>query len=506
MISNRLLKFIKNEISEALTVIINQSLTFGVFPKPLKIAKVIPLFKKDENYMFNNYRPVSILSSISKVFEKVMFTQIYQYFNENNLLYDSQYGFRAHHSTELAAIEFLDTLYKELDNGESPISIFLDLSKAFDTIDHSILICKLKYYGFDNISLKLMENYLSERYQYVEFKDLKSELLNITTGVPQGSILGPLLFLIYSNDLHRINSCFRPIMYADDTTLCATLNNFNLSNNTISFNVNSELNKFNIWLKLNKLSLNCKKTSAMIFHMPNKIIDYPELKINEVPITYVKEFNFLGIVINENLNWKSHVDFISKKISKVVGILNKLKHTLPEQVLFTIYNSLIVPHLNYGALIWERNLNRLVILQKKALRAITKSKYNVHTSILFKNLNTLKCQDICALHCLKFCYKLENKLLPNYFLSSNIFTKRREIHYHFNRRVDDYSIPRIHHEFARQGIRYKAAVTLNNMNSNFREKINTHCFLGFKNYVKRAMIDSYDGICHITNCYICGRS
>lgn len=506
LISNKMLKVIKNEISQSLAIIINQSFTHGIFPKPLKIAKIIPLFKKDQNFLFTNYRPVSILSSLSKVFEKAMFAQIYQYLIDHNLLFDSQYGFRTQHSTELATIELLDRLYHEVDEGESPISIFLDLSKAFDTIDHAILTHKLKYYGFDNKAVKLMQNYLTDRYQYVEFNDTKSELLNISTGVPQGSILGPLLFIIYSNDLYRINSFFRPIMYADDTTLSATLNSFNFPNNSnTGFNITSELEKFNIWLKVNKLSLNCKKTSAMIFHMPNKHVEYPEIKINEVPIAYVKEFNYLGIILNENLNWKAHIDYICKKLSKVVGILNKLKSTLPGYVLFTIYNSLFVPHLNYGALIWEREISRLTILQKKALRAVTNSTYNAHTSAIFKGLRILKCKDICALHCMKFCYKLENKLLPKYFLHSGIFLKRSEFHNHFSRRQNDYNIPRIKHEFARQSIRYKAAVTFNSMTTNFRVKIDTHSFIGFKHYIKRSMIDSYATDCHIENCYICNR-
>ena len=173
-------------------------------------------------HTFNNYRPVSILSSISKIFEKFLFNQIYKYFSENKLFYQSQYGFRSQHSTELAALEFLDIITIEMDEGQVPLSIFLDLSKAFDTIDHKILLNKLKYYGISNKSLHLVSSYLSNRYQYVQLDDNKSDSLLIKTGVPQGSILGPLLFLIYLNDMSAITSCFHPIMYADDSTLMTT--------------------------------------------------------------------------------------------------------------------------------------------------------------------------------------------------------------------------------------------------------------------------------------------
>lgn len=504
--SNKLLKEVKNEISESLTVIINQCFSTGVFPNSLKIAKVVPLHKKNENYLFDNYRPVSILSSISKVIEKIMHNQIYNYLKESNLLYTSQYGFRSFHSTELATLELVNRITHELDKGLSPISIFLDLSKAFDTIDHSILLYKLRYYGFSASSLNLVKHYLSNRSQYVEYNENSSEDLLITTGVPQGSVLGPLFFIIYMNDLNKVNSSFTPIIYADDTTLLASLNQFHLNSNSISACINNDLSKFSNWLKLNKLSLNCNKTSAMIFRMPKKTVESPAILIDNVPIQFVKEFNFLGIILNENLNWKSHINHISKKVSKVVCILHKLKHFLPKHVLFTIYSSLIVPYLNYGALIWEKNASRLYTLQKKAIRAVTNSNYNAHTSVLFKSLNILKLPDICELHCFTFCYKLENKQLPGYFLSSNLFIKTSEVHNYPSRRNNTFAIPIIHHEYARHGIHYKIVNVFNNMLNQFKEKIYTHSLFGFKSYIKKSIILNYESLCNIENCHICSRN
>ena len=219
-LSNKLLKLIKIEISESLTLIINQSINTGIFPNKLKIAKVLQLFKKNENYVFDNYRPVSVLSSISKVIEKVMHIQLYDYFNRFDFLYDNQYGFRTNHSTELATLEIINRIVSKMDNNEIPINIYLDLSKAFDTLDHEILINKLTYYGVTGNSLLLLSNFLSERNQYVDFNSKQSDFRILSTGVPQGSILGPLLFIIYINDINMVTTLFKPIIYADDTVLC----------------------------------------------------------------------------------------------------------------------------------------------------------------------------------------------------------------------------------------------------------------------------------------------
>ena len=198
-ISNKAIKFIKNLIATPLALIINQSLMLGSFPDKLKIAKIRPLLKKNDPSSFTNYRPISLLPVISKIFEKVIHKQLLNYFTSNNMFSQCQYGFRPKHSTEHAALQLHDYIIRQLDINKTPFSIFIDLSKAFDTIDHTILFKKMKYYGIKHCNLLI--SYLVNRMQCVVFKEATSSLLNINTGVPQGSILGPLLFLIYINDL-----------------------------------------------------------------------------------------------------------------------------------------------------------------------------------------------------------------------------------------------------------------------------------------------------------------
>ena len=213
----------------------------GIFPDALKIAKVKPLYKKGDNFCLNNYRPISLLPTISKIFERVMFTQLYSYLNVNFLLSEQQYGFRSQHSTELACVKLVDYYHyitTEMDNIKkikSPTAIFLDLSKAFDTLNFNILLNKLQYYGIHGISLSLIRSYLTNRFQYVQFKNSESDLLEIKTGIPQGSILGPLFFNIMINDIVNSSNKFNFLMSADDTTIYFNLEDFPIEHREYCF-------------------------------------------------------------------------------------------------------------------------------------------------------------------------------------------------------------------------------------------------------------------------------
>ena len=236
--------------------------------------------------------------------------------------------FRENHSTELAALELIDRVIQYLDKGETPISVFLDLSKAFDTLDHSILLSKLEYYGIRDNALELYKSYLSNRKQYVVLDTIQSDSVNSVTGVPQGSKLGPLLFSIYINDIITCSDKFKFIMYADDTTLLTTANVFD-KQMELSLSINNELAKVNDWLRVNILSLNVNKTKAMVFHMPQKKMLLPQLNIAGMAIEFVNYFNFLGIKIDTNLNWLSHTHFVANTILKTAGVLNKLRDREP---------------------------------------------------------------------------------------------------------------------------------------------------------------------------------
>ena len=499
-ISVKLLKHLAPALLPSLTLIINQSLLTGIFPGKLKIAKVIPLHKKGDTQIMDNYRPVSLLSSISKLFEKVAYNQLYSYFKTERHFYDSQYGFRDEHSTEFAALEMVDRIVNEIDAKNTPISIFMDLSKAFDTLNHAILLKKLKHYGISDTELKWFKSYLENRYQYVEINNEKSPLCLITTGVPQGSILGPLLFLIYMNDIVKASSFFKYILYADDTNLQATLRASDEDNDKLVL----ELNKIRDWLAVNKLSLNILKTKYMIFHPKGKNITHliPHIVFDGIEIERVENFNFLGLIINEHLSWKPHTDCVANKISKYVGILNKLKHFIPADILKTLYNSMIQSHLNYSILAWGFECNRLVKLQKKIVRIITSSKYNAHTEPLMKQLNILKINDLFRLNSLKFFYKYANGKVPSFFVSYSI-VPQSDVHDYSTRFNNLVSLNVTRTHLARRCLRNNIQVILNSTPSIVLEKIYTHSFSGFVTYAKQSIINSYSNECTIPNCYVC---
>ena len=509
-ISSILLKRLATHVVSPLTVMINQSLCTGIFPEKLKVAKVIPLYKKGDNHLFDNYRPISLLSTVSKIFEKNVFTQVYNYFCAHKLFYESQYGFRKCHSTELAAIELVDRLCNYLDAGKVPVSVFLDLSKAFDTLNHTILIEKLRYYGLNDTSLNWFHSYLHDRLQFTEYNSVCSDVVTLSTGVPQGSILGPLLFIIYMNDIQAATSNFKAILYADDTNLVSPLCSFSSSNSVNSNNlsevaasINNELSCVQEWLLINKLSVNVNKTKFMIFHHPQRKIEHlvPALELNSEPLERVSEFNFLGLTLDEHISWKPHVQKIANKISRIIGILRRLKNILPTPVLITLYNTLILPHFHYGLLNWGFCMGRLQLLQKRSVRVISGSNYNAHTDPLLKKLHLVKLADLFTINVLKMYYKFKHARLPSYV--ENMFENFSRHHEHETRQSLILEEPMVNTASGENCLRYILPRIVNNTNHIIINMVDSYSFEGFVRYLKNYMIVHYVDYCVIPNCYIC---
>ena len=302
------IKSVAQHISPILVHIFNNSMLTGIIPKALKVAQITPIYKADDPMEFINYRPISILPVLSKILEKVVLKRLLDFLNKHDILNSSQFGFRKHHSTTLALIDLIDNISNSLDNKDYTIGVFLDLSKAFDTINHEILLNKLSYYSIRGRQLTWFSNYLSNRQQYVNFNGTSSQRNIIKCGVPQGSILGPILFLLYINDILNSSSFFKFILFADDTNIICS----DKSLTTLLHNVNVEMNKVSLWLKANKLTLNTMKTKFMLFVPKNKRVntDTVKLYIDGSEIEQTKIQKFLGVIINSQLDWKHHINYI----------------------------------------------------------------------------------------------------------------------------------------------------------------------------------------------------
>jgi len=360
----------------SLTIIIarlfNLSVVHGIFPECLKTSRVIPVFKRGDKTSMNNYRPISTLPIMSKLFEKLMKKQLCNFLTYSDILTPCQFGFRQNSSTSDAILEFLHSTVNSLDSGDCIIATYLDFAKAFDTVRHDVLLDKLEHLGVRGIILDWFRSYLSGRYQYVNVGDSSSALRRITSGVPQGSVLGPTLFLLYINDMARCSERLKFVHFADDTTVFCSGRDIEEA----SVCMNDELKRLVAWLRDNRLILNTDKTSYMIFSDVNNF-HVPDIRISNNTINQVEVANFLGVKIDCKLTFKAHIDDLCNSVSRSVGIINKISSMVPPASKKLLYYALIYSKVSYGILAWGRsslsNTNRVGKLLDRAKRIVSYS-------------------------------------------------------------------------------------------------------------------------------------
>ena len=333
------------------------------------------------------------MPKLSKIIEKCLKSRLIHYFTRNNLLNQVQFGFLAEKSTQDAILHLTEKVYSNLHDKLSTIAVYIDFSKCFDTLSRDILLKKLETYGIRGIPLNLLKSYLENRVQAVKVNSVISEFKEINVGVPQGSVLGPILYLIYVNDLPNISDQFSTCLFADDTTLI-----FEDKNKYELFNkCDYGVNLFFTWCCANRLSINISKTNLMLFSNKLKPFDIADIFMNNIRIDYVSSIRFLGIQIDDNLRFNVHINEITKKISKNIGVLYKLQQLVPNSTLLSVYRSIIECYICYCNLVFGNAANNhvspLVIAQKKAVRIVAKQPPFSHTNPIFSDLKLLKFAD-----------------------------------------------------------------------------------------------------------------
>ena len=457
----------------------NKLLHSATFPSWLKYAQIAPIFKKGDKDQPTNYRPISLLTSFSKIFEKVIYTRLENHINDNNILAKEQYGFRRNTSCEQAIYQLTNNILKALDNKQLVGGIFCDLTKAFDCVDHRILLNKLKFYGITGNANKLIKSYLTERYQRVTIRNTVSNMYyskwnKITKGVPQGSVLGPMLFLIYINDLPGsigLNSL--PMLFADDTTIICTHRDPLLFNECVENSIRG-LTK---WFKANLLTLNLEKTKFVQFVTKPSHSVINRINLDHHHISTTRSTSFLGLFLDDSLTWHSHIDKICTKIKTGCYVLRSLKSCLLLNNLKMIYFSYIHSVITYGIIFWGNSSNSHVVfkLQKRAIRIITNSTSRTSCRALFRELNILPFKSQYILSLIMYVSK-----------NLNDFTFNSDRHPINTRQKNFLHPPLLRLSRYQKGVYYTGIKLFNSLPSKLKDRINDNA--QFKKELKKFLL------------------
>ena len=481
-------------IASHVAAMINEMFVTGIFPSPLKLAKITPVYKSGNNKLFSNYRPISVLNAFSKLYEKAICSRLTSFLEKNRLLAKNQFGFRKAHSPWMAIDRLLEMVHSSWENGDNVIGIFIDIRKAFDCVDFDILLSKLEILGVRGVANSLMQSYLKGRKHCVSFKNANSSWRDVSCGVPQGSILGPLLFLVYINDICVASENFNSILFADDTTLLIKGKDVD----AIIEKANAGLEDNNRWCICNKLCLNCDKSHWILFNKDKSRLHSKPISIGSAPIKEVSSVKFLGITIDSNLKWKSQLQSVANHLSNFTGVFAKLRRSVPLQTLKILYNSFVLSQLHYGLLLWGgSNLSMVSTAQNKLLRSTVSKTVKCHMDPLYSMMGTLKVSDLYTNELRKLAFAAKNNLLPDHLnkkLISNQVLPRTRSEANGDLLVDE-ALPS-------KSLWHQAAKTWNEMDKNLKLKQVSKAT--FASNSKSDILQHYkDFACDNSDCFVC---
>lgn len=478
-ISTKLIKTHKETIIPILTKLINNVTFSAIFPNELKIAKVIPIYKSKDSTNVANYRPISVLPVLSKNFERNIHDQLFNEMRKHDIFRNNQYAYQPESGTISACISCVSTVQTSLEKKMLMVILFVDFKKAFDSVNHNLLLLKLKKLGLKDASYELIKSYLYKRTQIVKVNKTLSKATEIMCGVPQGSILGPLFFLIFMNDLFDINFAGQLQLYADDVALIYSASTEECLENKMQLDLNHLLT----WCTNNEMTVNVEKTNYIIFQRTLNL----NLKYNELSITQVYKTKYLGLFLNSYLSWNDHITNVLRKSSPMVGMLWRISRIAPRPILYKIYYAFINSNISYMLPIWGQSpryqTQKVLGMQKRALRSLNSLKFLDSVKTYF-TVQILPIEYYAQYETILLIYKMKNGLIKH-----NVTLIQNDQVHNYNTRINQ----NIHIDVIRTNIG-KLSINCNGFklfNQLPLEIKNCHTLSGFKSLLKTYILNKF---------------